>query len=179
MSTLMTQPQINTMLTSSFDAYWCLPNVTSVWTGTKTRRHIGANGEWRKTKKSRCSISAAAITLLSGRSFRSPAFRSPTASQYRSEVMTFRSVVRHSCSGRPVPALHYEHVQPNVEQESCLHIPADNFRSPTIVDPRHVFCYRKLQYFTLFCQHQAATHSRYTPQCLLAQVRDLKRQTFF
>lgn len=142
--------------------------------GMKTRqRQVGASGEWRKTKKSRCSISAAAIALLYGRSFRSPAFRSPSASKCRSEVMTFRSVVRHSCSGRPVPAFHHEHVQPNVEQESCLHIPVDKQLS-FADDRRSEARFLLSDTIILHTVLSAPTHSRYTPH----NSRDFKWQKF-
>ena len=140
-------------------------------TGTKTRRQIGANGEWSKEKKSRCSISAAAIKLIYGRSFRCPSFRSPTASQYRSEVMTFRSIVCYSGSGRHVLAFHQEHVQPIVEQESCLHIHVDKQLS-FAEDRRSKARFLLSEITILHTVLSAPTHSRYTPQSLRAQFRD-------
>jgi hypothetical protein len=129
-----------------------------------------------KAKKSRCSISAAAIKLIYGRCFPNP-FRSPTASQYRSEVMTFRSVVYYAGSGRHVPAFHHEHVQPIVEQESCLHIPVDKQLS-FADDSRSKALFLLPETTILHTVLSAPTHSRYTPQSLRAQFRDFRRQNF-
>jgi hypothetical protein len=148
--------------------------------GTRTKtwqRRTGANGEWSEGKKSRCSISAAAIKLIYGQSFRSPSFRSPIASQYRSEVMNFRSVVYYSGSGRHVLAFHQEHMQPIVEQKSCLHIPIN--KQLSFADDRRSKARFLLSEITiLHTVLSAPTHSRYTPQSLWAQFRDFKWQKF-
>jgi len=96
------------------------------------------------------------------------------AAHRRTGIMSTHSI-RSTCSPSSnrnhVYTFHQEHVQPIVEQESCLHIHVDKQLS-FAEDRRSKARFLLSEITILHTVLSAPTHSRYTPQSLRAQFRD-------